>query len=82
MKKVVVFSKNNCPWCVKVKKLLNSFGVKFVELNIEENDTAADLAIAWQFKTMPQVIADDKFIGGYEATHLYLVESRKMSNGG
>jgi glutaredoxin 3 len=37
MKKVIVYSTTNCPWCVKVKDFLRQNGVPFEERNAKEN---------------------------------------------
>ena len=37
MKKLIVYSINNCPYCLKVKRYLNSKNVEFEERNIENS---------------------------------------------
>ncbi|MDD5340557.1 MAG: glutaredoxin family protein [Candidatus ainarchaeum sp.] len=37
MKKVIVYSTTNCPWCVKVKDFLKQNRVPFEERNAKEN---------------------------------------------
>jgi len=37
MKKVIVYSTDNCPWCVKVKDFLKQNKVRFEERNAQEN---------------------------------------------
>ncbi len=37
MKKVIVYSKTHCPWCVKVKDFLKQNSVPFEERNAEGN---------------------------------------------
>ena len=38
---VKVYSMTSCPWCVKAKKYLESKGVEYQNLNIEEDEAAA-----------------------------------------
>ncbi len=56
-----VYTINECPWCVKVKKYLKSKNVEFEELNIEEDEAARE---ACQKLTgdliVPITTADDK----------------------
>lgn len=68
MKSIVVFSKNNCVWCDRLKELLKAKRIGYTELNIDEDETAMNLAIAFKFQTMPQVISDREFLGGYQET--------------
>jgi ribonucleoside-diphosphate reductase alpha chain len=58
-----VVTKDDCPWCVKLKELLRSEGVNFTELTKEE----AIQRNLWQenFKTVPQLWINGKHIGGY-----------------
>ncbi|MDV4152253.1 glutaredoxin family protein [Clostridium sp. AL.422] len=39
---VKVYSTNSCPWCVKAKNYLQSVGVAFEELNVQEDMVARD----------------------------------------
>ncbi len=72
IKNVVIFTKNNCEWCVRVKKVLESIGVTFEERNIDEDYEALMGARARKFKTMPQVMIDQAWIGGCEDTVAHL----------
>jgi glutaredoxin len=71
MQQVIVFSKNLCHWCDDLKLFLRANNISFLELNIDDNETAGEIAISQQFKTMPQVLADGRFIGGHDATIAY-----------
>lgn len=67
MKKVVIWSKNNCPYCEMAKKLLKQKGVEYEERNINAGVwTKEDLLNSNpQARTMPQIFFDDECIGGY-----------------
>jgi glutaredoxin len=58
-----VVTKADCPWCVRLKELLRSEGVSFVELSKEE----AVKQNIWreEFKTVPQLWLNGRHIGGY-----------------
>ncbi len=42
MPNVIVYSKNDCPWCVKVKDFLKQNDIPFEERNAEQNRAYAD----------------------------------------
>ena len=56
---VVVYSKENCPFCVKVKDFLLSKGVLFTEVDINDNVSGKDTLISKGFTTVPQVFSDE-----------------------
>jgi glutaredoxin 3 len=62
----VVWSKPNCPFCVKAKALLDAKGIKYEVREIGSGFTREDLLAAVpQAKTVPQIFLDNKLIGGY-----------------
>jgi glutaredoxin 3 len=67
MKKVTVYSMQNCPYCVKAKGLLTQRGVSFENIMIDDWSDEAwdDLVKKSGMKTVPQVYVDGKLIGGY-----------------
>lgn len=66
---IKVYTKPNCPWCVKAKELLNNLGVKYSELKLNEDYTREELRKLVPENlplTVPQVFVYNKRIGGYE----------------
>lgn len=64
--KVVVWSKNNCAFCVNAKNLLKQKGILFEEKNIDNGYTREQFFEANPgARTFPQVWLGDKLIGGY-----------------
>ncbi len=64
--KITVYTKSNCPYCVRAKALLNRKGVAFEEISVEGRD---DLRL-WLVeqsgqRTVPQVFAGDRSLGGF-----------------
>ena len=61
-----IITKDDCPWCVKLKEQLKVDGVSFEEVNRSEVDS-------FPFSTVPQLWIDGNHIGGYseymEAKH-------------
>jgi glutaredoxin 3 len=76
MAKVIVYTMKNCPYCVRAKALLQQRGVPFTETLVDESDDAAwnELYKRSGMRTMPQIFADDRLIGGY--TDLAALDSR------
>ncbi|MBM7617824.1 glutaredoxin-like protein NrdH [Weissella uvarum] len=60
MKKVTVYTKNNCVQCMMTKKLLGQYQVDFAEVNVEENPTAlAELKEAG-YQSVPVTFVEDE----------------------
>ena len=71
--KAIVWSKNQCPYCVQAKNLLQSRGIDYEERNINENYDRDDLLAAVPgARTVPQIFLDDKLIGGFTELRQYL----------
>jgi len=67
MPKVVVYSTNVCPYCVRAKSLLLRKGVEFEELNIDQDmNLMAEMLERSQRRTVPQIFIDDFHVGGYD----------------
>jgi len=72
--KAVVFSTTKCVWCDKVVRLLEDS-----EITVDKVDVAQDpnqlkemLKISNKAKTVPQVVIDGNFIGGYTEVERFL----------
>ena len=65
--KAVVWSKDNCPFCVKAKSLLQLKGVDFEERKIGLDWTKEQLLEQVpSARSVPQIFIGDKYIGGYD----------------
>jgi glutaredoxin 3 len=53
--KVVVYSKANCPQCVKVKNELTLKGVPFTEVRVDLNPMTRDWLVGEGHRSVPQV---------------------------
>lgn len=64
--KVVVYTKDYCPYCVRAKALLTSKGVQFVEYDIGKQPELRDEMIekANGSYTVPQIFIGAQHIGG------------------
>lgn len=65
---VKVYSINNCPWCDKVKKYLQSRQVEYVECNIENDETAlAECQALTNDEAVPVITADgQEYVLGFD----------------
>ena len=72
-----VFSKNGCPACAKVKKVLELTGSTFVVYNLGEDFTREEfIAEFGEGSTFPQVSCDGKKLGGSVETIKFLKEQQ------
>ena len=64
---IVVYSKNNCVWCDRAKRLLNSVNLSFDEIDLSDDTERNEFykKIGEGVKTVPQIFIDDILIGGY-----------------
>ncbi len=63
--KVTVYTKQSCPYCVRAKRLLERKGVAYEEIGVEGNDDLRVwLAETTGQKTVPQIFAGDRSLGG------------------
>jgi glutaredoxin 3 len=64
---VKVYTMSNCPYCLRAKKLLTDRGIPFQEVLVPEEDDAQWEALfkLSGLRTMPQIFAGDRLIGGF-----------------
>jgi glutaredoxin 3 len=64
--KVTVYTKQNCPYCVRAKALLGKKGVTFEEISVEGRDDLRGWLVEKTGQmTVPQVFAGARSLGGY-----------------
>lgn len=64
--KVTVYTKENCPFCVRAKDLLHRKGVAFEEIPVEgRDDLRTWLVETTGQRTVPQVFVGERSLGGY-----------------
>ena len=74
-----VYVKDNCPYCVQAKNMLNRHGQMYREIPIGPSGILKEELLA-QFpnaKTAPVIVIDGEFIGGY-AELFALMESNPV----
>ena len=76
-----VYSKDNCPYCYKVKQVLELTGSNYVVYNLDEDFTKEEFYSEFgQGSTFPQVICDDKKLGGSVDTIKFLKERQVIKS--
>jgi glutaredoxin len=76
-----VYSKENCPYCSKVKQVLELTEQKFVVYTLGQDFTREEFYAEFgEGSTFPQVICDDKKIGGSVDTIKFLKEQQVIKS--
>ena len=74
-----IYSKDNCSYCYKIKQVLELTGSTFVVYNLEEHFTADEFYAEFgEGSTFPQVICDDKKLGGASDTVKFLKQHQMV----
>lgn len=74
MKKIVIYTKDYCPYCVRAKGLLDELGAKYEEIDITQTpETMESLVKKSGMMTVPQIFVEDdggeKCLGGFDDIH-------------
>jgi len=77
--KFKIYSKENCPYCYKVKQVMELTGNDFEVYTLEEDFTRSEFYDKFgQGSTFPQVLSDNTVIGGCTETVKYLREQKLL----
>lgn len=67
--RIVVYTTDRCPYCMRAKRLLDSKGLAYEEINLgRDPEGRVELAGKTGMMTFPQVLIDDTLVGGFEET--------------
>lgn len=73
----VIYSKENCPYCFKLKTVLELSNKEFTEYKLDKDFTKEDFYGKFgEGSTFPQVILNDENIGGCVDTIKFLREQK------
>ncbi len=64
--KIVMYSKDPCPYCVRAKQFFKNENLEFQEIDLTHNMDELDRIkkdLGW--KTVPMILINDKLVGGY-----------------
>ena len=74
--KFTVYSKIECPYCYKIKQVLDLCEKDFVVYTLDEHFTKEEFYLKFgEGSTFPQVVVDDQHLGGCMDTIKYLKEN-------
>jgi glutaredoxin len=78
---VVIYTKDNCVYCVKAKTLLKNLGLTYTEKKLETflNTESLIQDIGKNVKSMPQIKIDGELIGGYNQLVEYLMDKKLVN---
>ena len=78
---IIIYSKDNCGYCVKAKSLLNNLGLTYTEKKIENFLTTEALyeEIGKQVRSMPQIKINGDLIGGYNQLVEYFIDKKLVN---
>ena len=80
MAEVIIYTMQVCPYCVRAKQLLDSKGVKYNEIDIDEDDTAWDEMVKkTNRRTVPQIFINGFHVGGCD--DLYALHQKGQLDG-
>lgn len=72
--KFTVYSKSGCPYCVKIKQVLEMSHLDHVVYNLDEHFTREQFYNEFgEGSTFPQVLLDGEQLGGCADTVAYLI---------
>ncbi|WP_205342602.1 glutaredoxin 3 [Denitrificimonas caeni] len=65
MAKVMIYSSDWCPFCIRAKNLLSSKGVAFEEIKVDgKADLRAQMVAKAKRTSVPQIWIDELHVGG------------------
>ena len=70
----VVYGTEDCGWCESVVRALKKHTTSITRVNVREPDNLAEMKkfAGEDAKSVPQVVIDGRYIGGYTETERYL----------
>jgi glutaredoxin 3 len=64
MQKITLYSKDNCPYCVLAKNLLNSLDATYEEVDVTDNHALLmEIVAKSRMRTVPQIFIGDECLG-------------------
>lgn len=77
--KAVVYSRDNCQWCDRVRQLFASVDLDYIEYKLGEDFTQEQFRMEFEeAATFPQVSINNKAIGGCKETLKFLQEQQMI----
>ena len=78
---IIVYSKPSCVYCDKAKSLLKRLGYEYEEKVVTKDLSLQELfeALGKPVRTIPQIVIDEKHIGGYNELKEYFVDKGEIN---
>lgn len=75
MKKITIYTKEICPYCVKAKALFKRKNLEFFEIKVEDEKIKAEMVVKSGGRmTVPQIFVGDFHVGGCD--DLYALDTQ------
>lgn len=72
---IVIYTKSNCPNCTTAKRLLDSKGIGYEEMNLDDTDKFVEFQLCYpEAKQMPQIFIRRQRVGGLAGLQVALKE--------
>jgi glutaredoxin len=80
--KATVYSTNKCVWCDRVITLLKSKEIETEKIDVTKDGQLQEMhkAAGSRVNTVPQVIIDGAYIGGYTETERFINKNLSTEN--
>ena len=71
MKKIEIYTADYCPFCVKAKTLLKKKNIKYIEINLSNDEALREKMSSMTngARSVPQIFADNIHIGDCDKIH-------------
>jgi len=67
MSNIIIYTKENCPFCVKAKEFFSQKNELYTEMKLGEDLTREDfMSIFPEVRTVPFIIINGEKVGGYD----------------
>ena len=68
MPDITMYTSDACPFCIRAKRLLDAKGVEYeqIHLSLWDGEARVRLVELTGRRTVPQIIVDDRPLGGYD----------------
>jgi len=64
---LTVYTKNNCPYCDRAKSLLESKGISYKEIDIQNDPKSKEFLMEQGLRTVPQIFDGSALLpGGFQ----------------
>ena len=77
--KAIMYGTSKCSWCDRVANMLNNNEIEVEKIDVsesKENLKSMKEAAGKNVNTVPQVIIDGKYVGGYTEVERYINNNR------